>query len=113
MPSLDNPHFTKSVKSLTLPSANQEVMVWDVELQSTSDELTVPGLKSTFHPITGSETVDVPVSVTNGISVAAGAINSGGDVTLTITGGSLGVRATIITAHRVGLSNLTSRPAVA
>lgn len=98
MPSIDNPHNVKSVKNLSLKSANQQVMVWDVELLSSSDTLTVPGLQST----------SAVGSLTSGISVSAGALTEGSN-TLTITGGTAGSRAIIATAHRKGLVNNTSR----
>jgi hypothetical protein len=98
MASLDNPHNVKSVQHLSLKSARQQIMIWDVELLSSSDTLTVPGLEST----------SAVGSLTSGISVSAGALTEG-DNTLTITGGSAGTRAIIATAHRKGLVNSTSR----
>jgi hypothetical protein len=98
MASLDNPHFTKSVKFLDLVSANQQIMIWDVELQSGSDTITVPGLESTT----------ALGALTTGITATAGALTAGNN-TVTITGGSLGTRAIIATAHRKGLSNNLSR----
>ena len=87
MASIDNPHNVKSVQSFNLKSARQQIMVWDVELLSSSDTLTVPGLEST----------SAVGSLTNGISVSAGALTEGNN-TLTITGGSAGSRAIIATA---------------
>ena len=98
MPSLDNnPFHVKSYQAFNLKTSQQQIMVWDLSLLSTSDTLTVPGLESTT----------AVGALTAGITVTSAAIAEGNSL-LTIAGGSDGARAIIATAHRVGLVNNTS-----
>lgn len=94
MASLDDPYFVKGVKSILMPGARQKVTIYDVELQSSSDTLTVPALA---HTNSGK-------SLTNGITATPAAANEGVSV-ITITGGSQGTRALIACAHIKGRAN--------
>lgn len=86
----------KSYRVVDIPSARQYVSIYDLELSSSSDTLTVPGLQST----------SAVGSLTAGITVTAGALTEG-QTTLTITGGTKGTRCLVSVAHRKGFrSNL-------
>lgn len=87
-----------SYNTLKLGSARQVVSIWHLELKSSSDTLTVPGLSATTSV----------ASLTNGISVSAGALTNG-DNTLTITGGTAGTKCVIACLHRDRISNNLSR----
>lgn len=87
----------KGVESVTLKVPDQVIMVWYLNLQSDADLLTVPKLDS-------SSGVG---SLTASVSVAEDSTDEG-DSIIAITGGSLDTKATIVTSHRVGMSNHTT-----
>ena len=105
MAALDNPHNVKSSISVDVKSSNQTVIVWDLELESSSDTLIVPGLYTTYNVLTAAAVTDgLAGSLTLNIT-ASGAAKSGGLSTVTITGGVQGQRVLIATSHQKGLSN--------
>lgn len=94
MASLDSSGGVISYESVTLNSARQNVMIWHLLLQSTSDTLTIPACVAAGQV----------VSLTTGVTATA-ATRDEGTMIVTITGGVRGTKCVIVSLHRIGMIN--------